>query len=34
MKMVYAGWANEVWFTSLDGTDSGAGKIYKFRLDS
>jgi virginiamycin B lyase len=30
--MAYAGWANEVWFTSFDKADSGKEKIYKFRV--
>jgi virginiamycin B lyase len=30
--MVYAGWANEVWFTSLDSKNEGKGNVYKFRV--
>lgn len=30
--MAYAGWANEVWFTSTDKNNSGKDKVYKFRV--
>jgi hypothetical protein len=30
--MTYAGWANEIWFTSTDWSGKSKDKIYKFRL--
>lgn len=30
--MAYAGWANEIWFTSTDWSGKTRDKIYKFRL--
>jgi virginiamycin B lyase len=30
--MAYAGWANEIWFTTTSYTNKGKDKVYKFRL--